>query len=173
MSKLKLLKENWTLSLSGVAPANAAQAQISELKNSLLRLAAQSGYAPSEVQMSSFISSVFAGPQAGLEQYRLVTLTDQTGVLQGFMQVRFFEDCADLDFIIVDSALHGRGYAAEMMDFALSELRLCSVRRLMLEVGVDNASAIRFYTRLGFVEIASRKGYYRSGEDAFVMELNL
>lgn len=173
MSKLKLLKENWTLSLFGVADSDFVQEQRVKLTDSLLRLSVQSKYAPTHVQISRFVESVFAGPQTGVEQYRLVTLTDDARVLQGFLQIRFFAECADLDFIIVDSALRGKGYAGEMMDFVLAELGSCNVRRLLLEVGVDNAPAIHFYNRLGFREISRRKGYYRSGEDALVMELNL
>lgn len=173
MSKVKSLKENRTLSLFGIEKSNADQAQTVTLTDSMLRLAAQSNYAPTDAQLSNFLTQVFAGSQSGVEQFRLLILTDHSGIMNGFLQIRFFADCADLDFIIVDSALRGRGHALEMMDFIIAELRLCHVNRILLEVGVDNDSAIRFYTRIGFKEISRRRGYYRSGEDAFVMELNL
>ena len=78
-------------------------------------------------------------------------------------------DSTSQTFDLHDTVAH----ALEMMDFIIAELRLCHVNRILLEVGVDNDSAIRFYTRIGFKEISRRKDYYRSGEDAFVMELNL
>ncbi|MEY2768751.1 MAG: hypothetical protein RL359_387 [Actinomycetota bacterium] len=40
---------------------------------------------------------------------------------------------------------------------------------MMLEVGVENTSAIALYEKLGYQSIATRKNYYGQGLDAFVM----
>lgn len=40
---------------------------------------------------------------------------------------------------------------------------------MMLEVGVENFGAIKLYEKLGYQRIATRKGYYGPGLDAFVM----
>ena len=40
---------------------------------------------------------------------------------------------------------------------------------MMLEVGVTNTAAIALYEKLGYQTIATRKGYYGAGLDAFVM----
>ena len=40
---------------------------------------------------------------------------------------------------------------------------------MMLEVGVENFGAIKLYEKLGYQTIATRKGYYGTGLDAFVM----
>ena len=40
---------------------------------------------------------------------------------------------------------------------------------MMLEVGVSNTAAISLYEKLGYQIIATRKGYYGAGLDAFVM----
>ena len=40
---------------------------------------------------------------------------------------------------------------------------------MMLEVGVENLGAIKLYEKLGYQRIATRKGYYGPGLDAFVM----
>ena len=40
---------------------------------------------------------------------------------------------------------------------------------MMLEVGVTNSAAIALYEKLGYQTIATRKGYYGAGLDAFVM----
>ena len=40
---------------------------------------------------------------------------------------------------------------------------------MMLEVGVENASAIALYKKLGYQTIVTRKNYYGPGLDAFVM----
>jgi ribosomal-protein-alanine N-acetyltransferase len=44
---------------------------------------------------------------------------------------------------------------------------------MMLEVGVENASAIALYEKLGYQTIATRKNYYGQGLDAFVMRKEL
>jgi ribosomal-protein-alanine N-acetyltransferase len=40
---------------------------------------------------------------------------------------------------------------------------------MMLEVGVENTSAIALYEKLGYQTITTRKNYYGQGLDAFVM----
>jgi ribosomal-protein-alanine N-acetyltransferase len=44
---------------------------------------------------------------------------------------------------------------------------------MMLEVGVDNSSAIALYKSLGYVQISLRKNYYGTGLDALVMRKEL
>ncbi len=43
--------------------------------------------------------------------------------------------------------------------------------RALLEVRPSNYAAIALYTSLGFRQVCRRRGYYRNGEDALVMEL--
>jgi len=47
------------------------------------------------------------------------------------------------------------------------------VTSIFLEVRADNAVAIRLYERAGFQDIALRKNYYRDGQDAHVLKLEL
>ena len=58
--------------------------------------------------------------------------------------------------------------------------RTCSTRRarrgcsrVLLEVREDNAAARHLYDRLGFEQVAVRRGYYGPGRDAVVMRLRL
>ena len=44
------------------------------------------------------------------------------------------------------------------------------VDRLLLEVREDNAGAVVFYEKHGFVELDRRPGYYRDGATAIVMQ---
>ena len=44
---------------------------------------------------------------------------------------------------------------------------------MMLEVGVDNASAIALYESLGYSKISVRQNYYGAGLDALVMRKDL
>lgn len=55
----------------------------------------------------------------------------------------------------------------------MNELETWSLEKkasaMMLEVGVTNTAAIALYEKLGYQTIATRKGYYGAGLDAFVM----
>jgi ribosomal-protein-alanine N-acetyltransferase len=44
---------------------------------------------------------------------------------------------------------------------------------IYLEVRVSNDSAINMYERLGFFKKSRLRSYYRDGEDAFLMALEL
>jgi ribosomal-protein-alanine N-acetyltransferase len=66
-----------------------------------------------------------------------------------------------------------RGIASQFM----SDLEKWSFSKqapaMMLEVGVNNVSAIALYEKLGYENISTRKGYYGPGLDAFVMRKEL
>jgi len=66
-----------------------------------------------------------------------------------------------------------QGIASQFM----SELEKWSFSKqapaMMLEVGVNNLSAIALYEKLGYENISTRKGYYGPGLDAFVMRKEL
>lgn len=64
------------------------------------------------------------------------------------------------------------GIGRELMNKALKALReIYGVEHVYLEVRVSNEGAIRFYKRLGFIITNRIKGYYRDGEDAYIMTL--
>ena len=55
--------------------------------------------------------------------------------------------------------------------FATQLIRSLTFEVLCLEVGVDNRSAIDFYTSLGFHKIGQRLKYYQGHENAWIMRL--
>lgn len=46
-------------------------------------------------------------------------------------------------------------------------------QRLGLEVRADNLRALKAYARVGFQEVSRRRGYYRDGCDAILLEIAL
>lgn len=85
---------------------------------------------------------------------------------------------ACLGTLAVDPRLHGRGIAGAMVGDAIERLRAEGVRRIELFAESDNATALRFYQKLGFVhEGTLRRFYQRAGEaspvDEYVMGLLL
>jgi [ribosomal protein S18]-alanine N-acetyltransferase len=63
-----------------------------------------------------------------------------------------------------------RGIGRRLLEALLAEAERRNVRKVLLEVAVDNAPAQRLYARYGFEGIGLRKGYYQpSNTDALVM----
>jgi len=52
---------------------------------------------------------------------------------------------------------------------ALDELRRRGVKKVFLEVSVDNIKAQRLYEKFEFKKIGERKDYYSPGKPAFIM----
>ncbi len=46
----------------------------------------------------------------------------------------------------------------------------CIAEVVFLEVSEDNIGAIKMYTDFGFVPISTRKGYYKDGSNAIIMQ---
>ncbi|HEY9078680.1 GNAT family N-acetyltransferase [Magnetovibrio sp.] len=67
----------------------------------------------------------------------------------------------------------GQGIASALMTQGLSLAKDLGAETMFLEVAADNASALRLYQALGFVQTGQRKGYYARAEgppvDALVM----
>jgi ribosomal-protein-alanine N-acetyltransferase len=69
-----------------------------------------------------------------------------------------------------------RGLGREMLAFLIKLARDFLAHKVYLEVRPSNLAALRLYAGRGFVEIATRRGYYPTHvgrEDAVMMELEL
>jgi ribosomal-protein-alanine N-acetyltransferase len=136
----------------------------------LNELARSSVYAPSRESLRQFVADVLDSEISSSEKKIIALLSDADNVIHGFAQIRSFAETADLDFIVIVDRARGRGYAAKMLGHVIDDLREKSVKKLLLEVGRDNLPALKLYTKLGFTQIAVRKAYYRTGEDALILE---
>lgn len=79
-------------------------------------------------------------------------------------------EVADLHKIAVSEHYRRCGVAAALLAEGLALVTRRGARRVLLEVAADNSAAIGLYTRLGFVEISRRAGYYPKSIDAIIME---
>lgn len=79
---------------------------------------------------------------------------------------------AELYRIGVLPEFRGRGFGKIILDDFLCSCRRKSAEKVFLEVRSRNAPAIALYKHAGFVQIATRKGYY-GDDDALVFELAL
>ncbi len=78
--------------------------------------------------------------------------------------------------ICVHPLYQRRGLGRALVEFLLRRAREKNARVALLEVRASNHIAYRLYTRLGFNEVGTRKGYYpaRAGrEDAIILAREL
>ena len=69
-----------------------------------------------------------------------------------------------------------RGLGREMLEFLIQLARESYARKIYLEVRPSNLAGRRLYAGAGFIEVATRRGYYPGPggrEDAVIMELEL
>ena len=88
----------------------------------------------------------------------------------GFCLLSFITDEGTVLQVAVLPEYRGMGIGKELTESAMKQARAKGVTVVFLEVRVSNTPAIRLYRSLGFEEIAVRKGYYRDGETAIIMQ---
>ena len=78
--------------------------------------------------------------------------------------------------LCVDKEFRCLGYAGNLLNFLISEVRELKIKEIFLEVRPSNSEAVSLYLKKGFEKIGSRKNYYRSEdgrEDADIYLLNI
>lgn len=88
------------------------------------------------------------------------------------------------DISIADSFAHllkisvipkarGRKVGEILLNQALQELKMQSIRSFFLEVEEVNISAIRLYEKMGFKTVHKKKHFYSNGASALIMTLDV
>jgi ribosomal-protein-alanine N-acetyltransferase len=95
------------------------------------------------------------------------------GEVVGYGGMLVLYDEAEMLNLAVTSSARKAGVGRAIMNALSAVAKSRGATRLLLEVRVSNASAIRLYEGLGFGVITTRKGYYANGEDALIYELKL
>lgn len=97
--------------------------------------------------------------------------------LSGFILSRTVLDEAEILSLAVAPERRRCGVGGTLLSIHLRGLAALGVRRLFLEVDMDNSAARALYARRGFYQIAERKAYYRKDgsrpANAFVMRRDL
>ena len=91
-------------------------------------------------------------------------LEGKSNDLLGFILSRVAADEAEVLTIVVAAAARRRGIGRSLVVSHLARLRNVRVRSLFLEVGETNTAARQLYSKLGFIEVGRRNGYYRTAE---------
>lgn len=72
--------------------------------------------------------------------------------------------------LVVDEESRGKGYAKELLDYSLNELKSSGIKMISLEVRVDNERAIHLYESAGFIRDHIIKGYYKGIDGYFYIK---
>lgn len=89
----------------------------------------------------------------------------------GYVGIRFLPGEAHITTIAVHPQWRGRGLGRYLLLMAIRRALQHPVRFITLEVRASNRTAQRLYTDLGFRVTGIQRGYYRDGEDAWLMRL--
>ena len=104
---------------------------------------------------------------------RTTLVADADGRVVGYAVLRVAGDVADLERIAVGPASRRAGVATALLDGVRTRARAAGAGRLLLEVSEGNTGARAFYGAFGAQELGRRRGYYRDGSDALVLQLPL
>jgi ribosomal-protein-alanine N-acetyltransferase len=112
---------------------------------------------------------MFWNELAGGHFYRIAL--DGDGAVAGYGGLAVTApDEAWVQNLAVRRDLQRRGLGRTLLRTLLDEAARQRIRKVLLEVAVDNAAAQKLYAREGFEPVAVRRGYYQpSNTDALVM----
>lgn len=90
----------------------------------------------------------------------------------GYISVYYFMDEANLQKIAVLDSERRKGYATQLIEHAIEELKRFNIEKFYLEVNEHNLIAVKVYEKLGFEKVSTRKNYY-GNESAIIFEKKL
>jgi len=75
--------------------------------------------------------------------------------------------------IAVMNEYRSKGFVSALVNESITGVKIRQCSELYLEVRCSNNDAVRLYEKLGFSITQKLKSYYRDGEDAYVMAIDL
>jgi ribosomal protein S18 acetylase RimI-like enzyme len=110
------------------------------------------------------LTAAFGGAQPGLPDWRLgdaarTLVVELEGSPVGTVRVARDGDTGGIYGFAIDPAWQGRGIGRDVLRRVCRQLRDDGVRRIGLEVEVDNDHALGLYTSLGFTQITTEDYY--------------
>jgi RimJ/RimL family protein N-acetyltransferase len=96
------------------------------------------------------------------------------GALAGFYKATRYpgrvRHVALLGTLAVDPRRHGQGVGHAMLADAIERLKADGIRRIELYAESDNAQALRFYGKLGFVHEGTLRQFYKRADQAHYVD---
>jgi len=84
-----------------------------------------------------------------------------------FVAHRVASHAIEVDYVATHSQHHQQGYMSIIFKY-LKDLSLGSSAPIWLEVSENNRPAVRFYKKMGFIQMGVRKNYYKNGQEALI-----
>lgn len=104
----------------------------------------------------------------------LLLVAKKADVCAGFACFWKEEDVADLALVAVARSFRQKGIGEGLLTEAFCRLKKDGVNRVVLEVRCSNKAALALYKKLGFVNLACRRGLYAApAEDGFCLQKQL
>lgn len=91
----------------------------------------------------------------------------------GYLLFRAIAEEAELLRLAIRPAFQRRGLGSILFREFLNLLRERGIKKIFLEVKESNGKALSFYRRWGFIPMGLRHNYYKNGENALLLTLNL
>jgi ribosomal-protein-alanine acetyltransferase len=114
------------------------------------------------------VSESFFPNDSSLNSCSLVA--EEAGEVIGMIAVRVMADEGEILNLAIAVPWRRRGVGSRLVESAIAQARAAGTVRVFLEVRESNAVARAFYSRMRFIEVGRRRGYYRDpDEDALVL----
>lgn len=102
-----------------------------------------------------------------------VAVMTESDAIVGFGIMQYWEETAHLALFAVRPGYRNRGLGSRLVTWLEQPARIAGIERVRMEARVDNAKAIAFYGRLGFVPVRTVSGYYGGIVDAVQLQKQL
>lgn len=87
---------------------------------------------------------------------------------KGFLAYDIIYDRIEIQYIYVNEEFRNQKIATKLIEYLYNISKENKCTNITLEVNVNNISAIKFYEKMGFSNVAIRKNYYLD-EDGILM----
>lgn len=125
---------------------------------------------PEAPQWKREVFEAYGGGESDAGVWKGMMVAENGGKVVGFVAGSVVCGVAELESIVVEEALRGKGLGRRMLEALARWAKERGAESMELEVRASNGSALRLYEALGFAETARRRGYYRApDEDAVLM----
>lgn len=104
---------------------------------------------------------------------KAVVIKNHEDIIYGYIIYWRAADEIHILNIAVHPQKQRKGYGKMLLEYAIKDGILSNFNYIVLEVRMGNIPAQELYKKYGFVIIGIRKKYYKNGEDALVLFLDL
>ena len=103
-------------------------------------------------------------------EQNIFLVAEEEGTICGYIGMYQSLDEGEITNVAVAPEKRNAGVGRMLMQAAMEQAKRQGITRIVLEVRVSNASAIRLYEKCGFVNCGIRRGFYDfPKEDAYIM----